>query len=211
MDKIYQQLEIPEEKKAISITEKEGKYIYNFLKKNKIKKTLEVGFAYGCSTAYIISATKSQHYVIDAFQETYPNIGIKNIEKLKLKKFLIFENDSSHNVLPKLLKGGVRVDFAFIDGGHKFDVIFVDFYYIDLLLNNKGYVLFHDAWMRSTQYVISWIKNNKKNYKIIKTPIKNFILVRKIGEDKRVWHYFKGFCTIKSFFSHLIFSLRQKK
>ncbi|MGF1559026.1 MAG: hypothetical protein ACFCUL_08055, partial [Flavobacteriaceae bacterium] len=60
----------------------------------------------------------------------------------------------------QLLLEELRIDFAFIDGGHKFDDIFIDFYYIDLLLNIEGYVLFHDSWMRSTQHVISWIKNN---------------------------------------------------
>ena len=69
------------------------------------------------------------------------------------------------------------------------------------MLNNSGYVLFHDSWMKSTQYIALWIKNNKKNYKFIKTPIKNFILIQKIREDNRKWHHFKGFCTLKSLFS----------
>jgi len=211
MTTIYQQLEIPEENKTTSITEREAEYIYDFLIKNEIKKTLEVGFAYGCSAAHIISATKNQHYAIDPYQELYSNLGIKNIEKLKLKKFLIFENDLSHNVLPDLLKKDVKVDFALIDGGHKFDDIFIDFYYIDLLLNNKGYVLLHDSWTRSTQYVVSWIKNNKQNYKIIKTPLKNLILLQKNGKDERNWYHFKGFCNMKSYFSHLLFNLRYKE
>lgn len=211
MTAIYQQLEIPEKNKSTSITKLEAEYIYDFLKEKNIKNTLEVGFAYGCSTAHIISATKSKHYVIDPFQESYSNLGMRNIEKLQLKKFLIFENDFSHNILPKLLKNNIKIDFAFIDGGHKFDEIFIDFYYVDLLLNQNGYVLFHDSWMRSTQYVASWIKNNKKNYKILKTPIKNLILIQKLGKDNREWYHFKGFCTMISFFSHLFFNLKYKK
>lgn len=209
MQAIYQQLEIPEQNRSASITEKEAEFIYNFLKKKKLKNTLEIGFAYGCSTAYIISATKSKHYVIDPFQKGYSNLGIKNIEKLKLSKFLVFENDYSHFVLPRLLKNGTKIDFALIDGCHKFDCIFLDFYFLDLLLNNKGYALFHDTWMRSTQHVLSWIKNNKKNYKIIKTPVKNLMLVQKKGEDKRKWYKFKAFCTMKSFLSNLLFNFKQ--
>lgn len=208
MKSIYQQLEIPEKDKSTSITKEEAEFIYSFLKKNKVKNTLEIGFAYGCSTAYIISATKDKHYTIDPFQHSYSNLGLKNIQSLELGKYLIFENDFSHNVLPKLLKKGIKINFAFIDGGHKFDDIFIDFYFVDLLLNYNGYVLFHDSWMRSTQHVISWIKNNKKNYRIIKTPIKNLILVQKKEDDNRNWYHFKGFCTRKSYLSHKIFNLR---
>lgn len=91
MTGIYQQLEIPNGDKATSITETGGEYIYNFLKDNNLKKTLEVGFAYGCSTAYIISATKSIHYVIDPSQGLYFNLGLENMEKLGLKSILILK------------------------------------------------------------------------------------------------------------------------
>jgi len=93
----------------------------------------------------------------------------------------------------------MKIDFAFIDGGHKFDEIFLDFYYVDLLLNQNGYVLFHDAWMRSTQMVASWIRNNKVNYALIKTPMENLILFQKTGKDNREWYHFKEFVTFKSF------------
>lgn len=204
-------LEIPKKKRHISITKKEAEVIYNFLKSKKITKTLETGFAFGFSAAYIMSATKSIHYAMDPFQKKdYDNLGLKNIKKLGFSKNLKFENDFSHNVLPKLLKEKVKLEFAFIDGGHKFDDTFVDFYYIDLLLKKDGYILFHDAWMRSTQHVVSWIKNNKKNYRFLKTPYKDFILVKKIGEDNRKWYHFKGFCTFRSWFSHFGFKLNYK-
>src|SRR4030043_1920592 len=164
MNSIYEKLEIPERDIYTSITKEEGEYIYQLLKDKNLKNTLEVGFAYGCSAAYILTATKSLHYAMDPFQEQYNNLGLKNIKRLILDKYLKFEKDFSHNVLPELLKKNVKIDFAFIDGDHKFDSIFVDFYYIDLLLNNNGYVLFHDTWMRTTQHILSWIKNNKKKY-----------------------------------------------
>jgi len=211
MENLFEQLEIPKDDEGTSIKKYEAEFIYNFLHEKGIKNTLEIGFAYGCATAYIISATRNNHYVIDAFQEQiFSNAGLINMERLKLKEFLSFEHDFSHFALPKLVKKGIKVDFAFIDGGHKFDDIFCDFYFIDLLLNSNGYVLFHDAWMRSTQHVVSWIKNNKLNYKIIKVPIKNLILVQKKGEDKRNWYHFNGFYTLKSFYTHWRFKIRSK-
>jgi len=110
-----------------------------------------------------------------------------------LLRELIFIEDFSHNALPKLLKNHTKVDFALIDGDHRFDFIFIDFYYIDLLLNQKGYVLFHDFWMPSTKTIISWIKNNKKDYHEIKTPIKSFVLFQKRGKYNRDWQHFIPF------------------
>lgn len=209
MKSLYRQLNIPKTK--ISIKEKEATFIYDFLMTNKIKKTLEVGFAFGCSTAHIISATKDKHYVIDPFQHLFKDTGINNIRNLKLSKHLIFINDNSYNALPKLLTKGVKINFAFIDGDHKFDSVFIDFYFIDLLLNHEGYVLFHDTWMRSIQHIVSWIKNNKTNYIRIKIPIKNMVLFQKKGDDQRIWTHFKGFCTIKSYLSHNISCLKHKR
>lgn len=209
MEDIYGQLDLP--KIATSTKRKESEFIYNFLKDNNIKKTLEVGFAYGCSAAHIISATNNTHYVMDPFQNAdFSNCGLKNIKKLGLEKFLKFEEDYSRIVLPKLEKEGIKVDFAFVDGDHKYDDIFIDFCLIDPILNQKGFILFHDSWMRSTQYVASWIRNNRKDYKEIKNPIKNLILFQKDGEDNRNWHHFKGFFTLKSLAPHTYFNLRQK-
>lgn len=193
MKSLYSQLVIPEGDKATSITEKEGEFIYDFLQKNQITKTLEVGFAYGCSTTYIISATNEKHYVIDPFQDSYSNLGLRNIQRLNLEKYLIFIKDFSHYVLPRLAQEGLKINFAFIDGGHKFDDIFIDFYFVDLLLNHNGYVLFHDSWLQSTRLAASWIVKNKKNYCKIKIPIENLVLFRKEGDDDRDWRHFKYF------------------
>ncbi|MFH1358795.1 MAG: class I SAM-dependent methyltransferase [archaeon] len=192
MDEIYDQLEIPESKTPIS--KKQGKFIHDFLSDKNINQTLEVGFAYGCSAAYIVSTTKKNHIIIDPCQKSnFMGIGIKNLKKLKLDKYINFFQDHSHNVLPGLYKKGIKIDFAFIDGGHKFDEIFVDFFYIDLLLDDKGYVLFDDIWMPSISSVVSWIDSNKKNYKRINVPIESLILFQKIGVDKRDWRHFNNF------------------
>lgn len=189
---IFDKLIIPQD--SSNILKEEGNFIYSFLKDKGIKKTIEIGFGGGYSAANIISATKSKHIVIDPYQKKrYNNLGIKNLKILNLKKFLKLKEDFSYNALPKLLKKKGRFDFAFIDGGHLFDEVMLDFYYIDLLLNQNGYVLFHDSkWRRSVQMVANFIKKNKDNYKLAKEE-GNLILFQKIGEDKRSWDHFKEF------------------
>lgn len=192
---IYEQLEMPDYNRFLSITKAESEFIYRFLKEKNIKRTLEVGFAYGCSAAHIISATQSNHYAIDNNQPGCNSQGLKNLAKLDLDKYLILKEDKSHNVLPTLLNEGLTLEFAFIDGGHKFDEIFVDFYYLDLMMENHSYILLHDRWMYSTQMVVAWVRSNKKNYQEITTPIKALTLFQKVKDDNRKWFDFGDFET----------------
>lgn len=187
-----------------SVKKEEAKYIYKFLTENGICRTLEIGLAFGRSAAYIISATDSTHIAIDPFQIRYQNTGIKNLQMLGLEERFILKADYSHNILPSLLKEDKKFDFIFIDGSHRFDGIFVDFYYSDLLLEKNGYILFHDSWMRTVQLVISYIRTNRKNYKFVKTPLRNLIMIQKVNDDNRSWSFHKEFFTLKSLISHNI-------
>jgi predicted O-methyltransferase YrrM len=201
---INQQIFVPEEDKATPIKVNEAAFIYDFLMEKGIKKTLETGFAYGRSASHIMAATGSRHIAIDPFQEKYSNIGLQNIQKLGFEELLDFKHDYSHNILPLLNGQKKKFEFIFIDGDHKFDGIFNDFYYADMLLEQGSYVLFHDTWMRSTQLVVSFIKKNRTDYKQIKTPLRNFLLFQKTGNDNRNGMVFREFYTFKSFFVHKV-------
>lgn len=199
---INSRLTIPAEDSASPIKSNEAKFIYDFLIQKGLARTLETGFAYGKSASHIMAATQSKHIAMDPFQDRYQNLGIKNIQELGFDKNLELHEDYSHHVLPKLVVQKEKFDFIFIDGDHKFDGIFVDFYYADLLLETDGYVLLHDTWMRSTQLVASFIKKNRKDYHYLKTPCRNFALFQKVSADQRDGMYYKEFFTWKSTFSH---------
>ena len=119
-----------------------------------------------------------------------------------MSKYLDFRPDFSHNILPELLKQNRKFEFIFIDGDHKFDGIFIDYYYAELLLENGGYLLLHDTWMRSTRLVEKFILKNKVNFKHIKTPFRNLSLFIKLEDDQRDGMFFKEFYTFKSLFRH---------
>ncbi len=215
----FEDLELPANDAGTAVSRAEAEFIHNLLIELKPRLTLEVGMGYGFSAAHILSATGgadttgatgAMHHVMDPFQEEYGNLGLKNVEKLGLAPRMIFHPDYSHAVLPRLLREGVKVDFAFIDGGHRFDDIFIDFYYAELLLNDGGHILLHDAWMRSTQTVASWVRRNKKNFVRVPTPMRNLILLRKRGADDRAWNHFRGFGTWKSLVSHSVNTLKRK-
>lgn len=204
LNEINNKLEIPEQDKSSPIKTNEAEFIYNFLREKELKATLETGFAYARSASHIIAATLSNHIAIDPFQENYNSLGLKNIETLGFNNYLTFYSDYSHNVLPQLLSQEKKFEFIFIDGDHKFDGIFVDFYYADLLLTNSGYILLHDTWMRSTQLVMSFIKKSRVDYTQIDVPLRNFALYQKNRTDQRDGMHFREFYTFKSVFIHKI-------
>lgn len=199
---IITKLEIPQEDSSTPIKDNEAKFIFDFIKSKGIQRTLETGFAYAKSASHIIASTGKTHIAIDPFQDNYHRLGLKNIETLGLSEFLDFKEDYSHNVLPGLVTQGEKYDFIFIDGDHKFDGEFVDFYYADLLLEKNGFILLHDTWMRSTRLLMQFIKTNRKDYKQIKTGLRNLALYQKVENDKRNGMHFKEFFTLKSYLSH---------
>jgi len=199
---IDQILKVPETDTASPVKVSEAQFIYKFIREKNLKSTLETGFAYARSASHIIAATESKHIAIDPFQENYQNLGLSNIKALGMEHLLEFHADFSHNVLPTIHKDKKTFDFIFIDGDHKFDGELIDFYYSDFILENNGFVLLHDTWMRSTRLLMNFIETNRKNYIKVKTPLRNFALYQKVGKDSRNGMHFREFYTFKSILTH---------
>ena len=66
-ESIYEALTIPKKKRYVAVSREQGEYIFSLLREKNIKKTLEIGFAYGSYAAHIMSVTRSGHYVIEPF------------------------------------------------------------------------------------------------------------------------------------------------
>ncbi len=202
IDELLKLIEVPETNKSTPIKDSEARFIYEFVKQKNISKTAETGCGYGKSAIAIMAATGKTHIVMDPFQRNYKYGGTDNIKKAGFGSLLNFQEEFSHTVLPRLLEKKEKFDFVFIDGNHQFDGIFVDFYYTDFLLEQGGYFMFHDTWMQSTQLVISFIKNNRPDYKLIESPLRNIAIFQKDGIDKRDGMYHRGFYTMNSWFTH---------
>lgn len=195
MKDIYDQLEVPEKEREIAVSRREGEYLYELVKEYGFTKTLETGLAFGFSAAYIISASQSLHVAIDPHAKDRQNKGLsfKNLRKLGLDNFLEHKAELSHVALPKLLSEGRKFDFIFIDADHKFDGVFLDWYYADLLLERNGLIVFDDTWMRSIQTLAAFIRANRVDYREDKSREKNFYIFEKVGTDKRNWDHFEEF------------------
>ncbi|MCC5918157.1 MAG: class I SAM-dependent methyltransferase [Cryomorphaceae bacterium] len=195
-------IEIPVADASTAVRASEAQFIHDFLLQLDNPKTLEIGFGYGRSACYIMAATNLPHTVMDPFQDNYNRQALANVEKCGFGNRLTLIEDFSHNVLPKMVGEGKKFDFIFIDGDHKFDGIFVDFYYVDMLLNEGGFALFHDTWMRSTQLVMSFINKNRKDYRKMMIGQNNMGLYQKTGNDERNGMHFREFYTTRRIIKH---------
>lgn len=64
--------------------------------------------------------------------------------------------------LPQLCSENLKIDFAFIDGYHSFDHVFIDFFYCDQMLREGGLLAFDDASWRSVFKVIRFLSTHRK-------------------------------------------------
>jgi hypothetical protein len=84
--------------------------------------------------------------VIDPFQRTkWHGVGLHNIQAAGFSHFVEFVEARSEFALAQLLRDGVQLDFALIDGLHTFEQCMIEFFYIDRMLNVNGVLVFDDA------------------------------------------------------------------
>ena len=143
--------------------------------------TLEVGLAMGISALAICEAlpktSSSRHIVIDPYQNCQPRwggIGLHNLQRAGYERLVEFYELHSFRALPQIEASGWKIDFAFVDGWHTFDHVFVDFFYIDKILGVGGVVVFDDADWPSIRRVIRYIVTNLP-YVVYKTLPKHEI------------------------------------
>jgi predicted O-methyltransferase YrrM len=137
-----------------------GKLLQRAVAEVRPAVSLEIGLAYGVSTLFICEAIQrlpvpGRHIVMDPFQnQKWKGIGLRNVQEAGFSSIVDFREEGSEIGLPRLVAEGLRVDLAFIDGLHRFDQAFVEFYYVNRLLKPGGIVLFDDAARRSVNRVV---------------------------------------------------------
>lgn len=127
-------------------------------------RAIEVGMAHGVSTLSILHgmiSASAQLISIDPFQSgQWQGCGRRLVHDQGLAGRHMTIEDMNWFALPELLRKSARFDFAYIDGDHSFACTFLDFFYIDKMLDVGGIVGFNDCGMPSVQRVVSYVKSN---------------------------------------------------
>jgi predicted O-methyltransferase YrrM len=176
------------------ISRQQGAAIHNFIRSHSIKKSVEIGFACGFSTVWILDAMQSQpHVAIDPFEKTdWHGIGLAQVKRLGFDYNFRWIEDYSIHALSDMIRQKERFDFIYIDGNHKFDDVLVDFYLSDQVLRCGGFVALDDMWMRSVRTVVSFIQSNRA-YVPTSQPHRNMMILQKQHNDNRDWTHFNPF------------------
>ncbi len=149
------------------VTPDRGAFIRDLCISEGATRTLEIGMAWGMSTLFILEAllengaSPGAHLAIDPYESIeYHGAGRRNVRDAGLEEFVEIEEQASEILLPRLISQGRRFDFAFIDGNHFFDNVFVDLVFVHRLLKPGGVVLFDDTFADAVHLTCRFAETN---------------------------------------------------
>jgi hypothetical protein len=161
-------------------------YIFEFLAKHKITRTLEIGLGEGASAMAILTATGQVHTAMDSL--IYCTKGPENLKTIGCFERLRLLKSLSHIALPKLCDVEESFQFTFVAGGCRFEDFFIDFAYASHLTEMGGYIMMPDKELPAMPAMIKYIAANRPDYISLQTPeYSNMCLWQKVAEDKRGW------------------------
>jgi predicted O-methyltransferase YrrM len=153
----------------VAVTPERGAFIANLCRAERPSATLEVGMAWGLSTLHILAALAeirgsepgAPHVVMDPFQVArYGNAALRLVREVGAEAMLEFYPEPSEIVLPRMLANGRQFDLVFIDGDHRFDPGFVDFFFVHRILKPGGLVIFDDVLFDGIYLTSRWAETN---------------------------------------------------
>lgn len=128
------------------------------------RRTIEVGLALGLSALYLcraVSERAGRHVAVDPFQhESWGGAGLRTLRDAGVEQIVEVIEEESQLALPGLVAQGREFDFAFIDGDHRFEGVFLDLYYMTRLVRPGGLIVVDDLWMPSVRMAVAYVERN---------------------------------------------------
>ncbi len=188
---------------SVAIQLEEGETLVRWILREKATRTLEVGFGYGVSALFVCEAllrlgdSAARHVVIDPFQtRRFSDCGHQVLREAGVTGLVEHRAELSQVVLPAFLAAERMFDFAFVDGNHRFDSVFVDLFYLDRLVRRGGIVVLDDYDLPGIERAVSFFVTNL-DWRVEETGTaegRRFVVVRtREGEDTRVYRHFEPF------------------
>lgn len=171
--------------------------LYRVVRENNLRRTLEIGMAYGLSSLAICQALRDNggglHITIDPWQSSlFKSVGMLNLKRAELDDLVELREQPSHLALSDLLWQGQTFELVFIDGSHLFDYVTVDFFYSRLLVPVGGWICMDDMLIPGVASAFAFIVKNLKMVAVVEKTGR-YCILRKVAEDNRAWNYFEPF------------------
>jgi predicted O-methyltransferase YrrM len=127
-------------------------------------RTIEVGLALGLSGLFLCQAVLARggrHVAIDPFQrESWNGAGLRTLREAGVEGLVEVIEEESQLALPRLVVEGREFDFAFVDGDHRFEGVFLDLYFMTRLVRPGGLVVVDDMWMPAVRTAVAYVEKN---------------------------------------------------
>ncbi len=151
----------------VAIDPREGEALRAWVRREDAALTLEVGLGYGISALFICAGLlanghpHARHVALDPNQtQRFSDLGLQVIDEAGLADMCEFHPEESQLALPRFVAEGRRFDFAFVDGNHRFDGVFLDLVYLGRLLRGEGIVFLDDYQLPSVKRATAFCTSN---------------------------------------------------
>jgi predicted O-methyltransferase YrrM len=146
----------------------EGEALRGWVLREGATQTLEIGLGYGISSLHICegllgnaSEATARHVAIDPYQaRRFSDCGLQFLDEAGVAELVEHQAEESQIALPQLLGERRSFDFAFVDGNHRFDGVFVDLYYLGRLVLPGGIILLDDYQLPGVARAASFFVSN---------------------------------------------------
>jgi predicted O-methyltransferase YrrM len=154
----------------VAITPAEGEALRGWIERERATNTIEIGLAYAFATLHIVDgllanvsgARTVRHAAVDPFQtSSFAGLGRQHLAEAGVADLVDVHEEESQLILPRMVAEGRSFDFAFVDGNHRFDRVFLDLVYLGRLLRPGAVVFVDDFQMRAIARSIEFLTSNR--------------------------------------------------
>lgn len=140
----------------VAIPPAEGEALARIVERERPSACIEVGLGYGLSALWICEGLLAggvddpRNVALDPYQPSrFAEIGLSSLVEAGVRDLVEHIAEPSEIALPRFLAEGRSFDFAFVDGNHRFDGVFVDLVYLGRLLRPGAAIFLDDAQLPS--------------------------------------------------------------
>jgi predicted O-methyltransferase YrrM len=151
----------------VSISAEEGQELREWVVREHALSTIEVGLAYGVSALFICQGLVmngdevARHTVLDPYQAArFANCGLQALARAGVAHLVEHHPEESQTALPRFVAEGRRFDFAFVDGNHRYDAVFLDLIYLGRLVRGGGIIFLDDYQLPAVARAVSFCVTN---------------------------------------------------
>lgn len=201
LEELQRRTVIAEDDRVTALATPKMRYLLELGLTRRPARVLEIGLGWGFSAAGLQRLGCVQRHVIVELDTGSARAvqGERNVRAVATRPgCLEFCWGDSQHVLPRLCASGDRFDLVLIDGGHRYDDVFVDFHFARSLVIPGGTVVFDDTWLPAIRTVVSWVETNLADqWRRLSAPpdLSLAAFEASAAPDRRRWDHFMPFAV----------------